>query len=171
MRWVRANAGKYNVDPNHIGAFGHSAGAQLACLLGMEDTRDNSDSALAKYSSRVQAVVDASGPVDFTRDHDAEGDAFFTAFLGADFKQNPEAWREASPVFHVDKKNAPFLIVQGTADESVPVAQADELYEKLKAAGVPVQIEKFDDGHMFSKPENRHKMALDTQAFFDKYLH
>ncbi len=62
VRWIRANAAKYRVDPNRIGAFGHSAGAQLAALLGMEDTRDNSDPSLAKYSSKVQAVVDVSGP-------------------------------------------------------------------------------------------------------------
>lgn len=171
VRWVRSNAGKYGVSPDHIGAFGHSAGAQLACLLGMEDTRDNSDASLAGFSSRVQAVVDVSGPVDFTRDHDPERDAFMTAFLGADSKQNGDAWRDASPVFHVDKKSAPFLIVHGTADESVSLTQADELYEKLKSSGIPVQILKLDDGHVFSKPENRHRLALETQTFFDHYLH
>jgi acetyl esterase/lipase len=60
--WLRANAVKYNIAPERIGAYGHSAGAQLAALLGMLDTRDNSDPALAKYSSKVQAVVDSSGP-------------------------------------------------------------------------------------------------------------
>jgi len=44
VRWIRANADKYGVNPEKIGAFGHSAGAQLASLLGLEDTRDNSDS-------------------------------------------------------------------------------------------------------------------------------
>ena len=82
VRWLRANARKYNIDPNHIGAFGHSAGAQLAALLGMEDTRDTSDPALAKYSSRVQAVVDVSGPTDFLKDHDPDGDAFLAIFFG-----------------------------------------------------------------------------------------
>src|SRR5580700_4277717 len=80
VRWVRANAGKYGVNPERMGAFGHSAGAQLASLLGMEETRDNSDPALAKYSSRVQAVVDASGPTDFTTDRDPDGDAFLSSF-------------------------------------------------------------------------------------------
>ena len=171
VRWVRGNSAKYGVTPDRIGAFGHSAGAQLACLLGMEDTRDNSDPNLARFSSRVQAVVDVSGPVDFTRDRDPEGDAFLTAFVGADFNQNADAWRNASPVFHVDKKSAPFLIVHGTADESVPVAQADELYDKLRSFGIPVQILKLDDGHTFSKPENRHRLAFETQTFFDHYLH
>jgi acetyl esterase/lipase len=62
VRWERANSAKYNVDPNHTGAYGHSAGGQIAVLLGMLETRDNSDAALAKYSSKVQAVVDATGP-------------------------------------------------------------------------------------------------------------
>lgn len=170
VRWVRANASKYGVDPDHIGAFGHSAGAQLAALLGMEDTRDNSDPALAKYSSRVEAVVDVSGPSDFTRDHDADGDQFLTNFLGAPFSQNPGVWRDASPVFHVSKKDAPFLIFHGTKDESVPVAQAQELYDKLKSAGVPADFVKVDDVHTFRTPEARMQLALQTREFFSRYL-
>ena len=81
VRWVRANAAKYRVDPEHIGAFGHSAGAQLAALLGMEDTRENSDAALAKYSSRVQAVVDVSGPTDFTTNRERRRSDFLANFL------------------------------------------------------------------------------------------
>jgi acetyl esterase/lipase len=170
VRWVRANASKYGVNPDRIGAFGHSAGAQLAALLGMEDTRDNSDAALARYSSRVQAVVDVSGPADFTTDRDADGDAFLTNFLGGDYAKHPELWREASPVFHVSKENAPFLILHGTQDKEVPISQAQELYDKLKAGGVPVSFIKFDDVHTFQSPENRRRTALETGEFFSKYL-
>jgi len=170
VRWIRANAAKYRVDADRIGAFGHSAGAQLAALLGMEDTRDNSDPTLAKYSSRVQAVVDVSGPSDFTTDHDPDGDAFLTAFLGGDFSRNPEGWRDASPVFHVSKTNAPFLIIHGTKDENVPIAQAQELYEKFKSAGVPANFIKVEDVHTFADPENRKRTAEETAEFFYKYL-
>jgi acetyl esterase/lipase len=170
VRWVRANASKYSVDPDHIGAFGHSAGAQLAALLGMEDTRDNSDPPLAKFSSRVQAVVDVSGPSDFTTNHDPDGDQFLTSFLGASFSQNPQAWRDASPVFHVAKNDAPFLIFHGTKDENVPIAQAQELYDKLKSAGVPVTLIKVDDVHTFRTPEARMQLALESREFFSRYL-
>jgi acetyl esterase/lipase len=170
VRWVRANAGKYGVNPERVGAFGHSAGAQLAALLGMEDTRDNSDPALAKYSSRVQAVVDVSGPTDFTVDRDADGDAFLASFLGAEFSKQPELWRDASPVFHVAKGDAAFLIVHGTKDDSVPVSQAQELFEKLKAAGVRVNFVKVDDGHTFEGPENRRELAIETRDFFFEHL-
>ncbi len=170
VRWVRAYASKYGVDPDHLGAFGHSAGAQLAALLGMEDTRDNSDRALAKYSSRVQAVVDVSGPSDFTTNHDPDGDEFLTAFLGASYAKNPEAWRDASPVFHISKNDAPFLIFHGTQDQDVPVAQAQELYDKLKSAGVPVELVKVEDVHTFRTPEARMQLAVQTREFFSRYL-
>jgi acetyl esterase/lipase len=170
VRWIRANAAKYKIDPDHIGAFGHSAGAQLAALLGMEITRDNSDPALAKYSSQVQAVVDASGPTDFTTDHDAEGDAFLSAFLGGDYAHHPEIWRDASPVFHVSKSNSPFLIIHGTQDKDVPMAQAEELADKLKQAGVSVKLVKVEDGHTFQKPEARKQLAFEAQAFFFQNL-
>jgi len=170
VRWLRANAARYNIDPNHIGAFGHSAGAQLAALLGMEDTRDNSDPALARYSSRVQAVVDVSGPTDFTTDRDPEGDAQLTEFLGGDYGKAPEAWQNASPVFHVAKSNAPFLIVHGTRDQMVPIAQAQKLYDKLKQAGANVSFVKIDDVHTFQTPGARRRLALETQTFFNRYL-
>lgn len=170
VRWLRANAAKYNVNPDRIGAFGHSAGAQLAALLGMEDTRDNSDPELAKYSSRVNAVVDVSGPTDFTKDHDRDGDALLANLLGADYSKDPEAWREASPVFHVSPSAAPFLIVHGTRDPDVSIGQSQELYEKLQQAGVPVTFVKVDDVHTFQTPEARHRLAIETLAFFNRYL-
>jgi|SRR5580704_1606623 acetyl esterase/lipase len=170
VRWVRANAAKYRVDPDHIGAFGHSAGAQLAALLGMEETRDNSDPVLAKYSSRVQAVVDVSGPGDFTLGHDADGDAFLTSFFGGTYAQHPEIWQDASPVFHVSKKVSPFLIVHGTQDPDVPIAQSQELADKLKHAGVPVKFVKVEDVHTFQTPEARKRLVLETRDFFAQYL-
>jgi acetyl esterase/lipase len=170
VRWLRANAAKYNLDPNHIGVFGHSAGAQLAALLGMEDARDNSDAALAKYSSRVQAVVDVSGPSDFLTNRDADGDTALALLFGGDYTKLPEVWRSASPVFHVEKSNAPFLIVHGISDPEVPIAQAQELYDKLQQAGVPVIFIKLDDGHTFRTPESRRRLAMETLTFFNQYL-
>ncbi len=170
VRWLRANAAKYNIDPGHVGAFGHSAGAQLASLLGMEDTRDNSDPALAKYSSRVQAVVDVSGPTDFLANRGADGETFLAKLFGGTYDKIPEVWRSASPVYNVAKSNAPFLIVHGTQDENVPIAQAQELYEKLELAGVPVNFVKVDAGHTFTTPEARHRLAAETHSFFNAYL-
>lgn len=170
VRWIRANAARYEVNADRIGAYGHSAGGQLAALLGMEDTRDNSDPALARYSSRVQAVVDVSGPSDFTSDHDPDGDTFLAAFLGADYSKDPKAWRDASPVFHVAKGDAPFLIFHGTRDENVPIAQSEELADRLKQAGVGETLIKVDDVHTFQTREARVRLALATLQFFNRYL-
>ncbi|HEX3685541.1 MAG TPA: alpha/beta hydrolase [Bryobacteraceae bacterium] len=170
VRWVRAHSAQYGVNPQRIGAFGHSAGAQLAALLGLEDTRDNSDPELAKYSSKVQAVVDVSGPTDFTRDHDSDGNAFLAEFLGVAYAKHPEVWRNASPVFQVSKDDAPFLILHGTQDDEVPIAQSQELLAKLQSAGVPASLIKVDDVHTFQTPEARRELALQTLAFFDRYL-
>jgi acetyl esterase/lipase len=170
VRWIRANAAKYQVDPDHIGAFGHSAGAQLAALLGMEDTRDNSDAPLAKYSSEVQAVVEVSGPSDFTIHRDADDDAFLATFFGGNYAQRSQVWQDASPVFHVSKKVSPFLIMHGTQDADVPIAQSQELADKLKQAGASVKFVTVEDVHTFQTPEARKRLALETQAFFTQYL-
>jgi acetyl esterase/lipase len=170
VRWIRANAAKYSVDPQHVGAFGHSAGAQLAALLGMEDTRDNSDPALAKYSSKVQAVVDVSGPTDFTAHNDPDAIGFLTAFFGGDYAQHAKVWQGASPAFHAAKDVAPFLIIHGTQDESVPLAQAQELADKLKQAGAAVKFVTVEDVHTFRTPEARRRLAFETREFFTEYL-
>jgi acetyl esterase/lipase len=170
VRWVRANSAKYNIDPAHIGAYGHSAGAQIATLLGMMETRDNSDVTLAKYSSKVQAVVDASGPTDFTKDTDDDAKPFLTNFLGADFATHPAVWRDASPLFHVAKSNAPILIIHGTHDEMVPISQAEELNDALTKAGATVKFLRLDSDHMFHEPGPHRQLVLETQAFFDRYL-
>ena len=170
VRWIRANATKYRVDPEHVGAFGHSAGAQLAALLGMEDTRDNSDPALEKYSSRVQAVVDVSGPTDFTTHHDPEDVAFLSSFLGGNYAERPKIWQDASPAFHAAKQVAPFLVIHGTKDSDVPIAQAQELVDKLKQAGASVKFVTVDDVHTFQTPEAKRRLALETRDFFAQYL-
>ena len=170
VRWIRAHAGKYGVDRDRIGAFGYSAGGQLAALLGLEDTRDNSDPALARYSSRVVAVVDISGPSDFTTNRDAESDAFLTTFFGGDYVQKGDIWRDASPVFHISRKAAPFLIVHGIRDANVPFAQAQELCDKLKQARVHVEFLKLDEGHDFESPDSYKRLTQETRNFLAQYL-
>jgi dipeptidyl aminopeptidase/acylaminoacyl peptidase len=118
----------------------------------------------------VQAVVDVSGPSDFLTNHDPDGDALLAALFGGDYSKLPDVWRSASPVSHIDKSNAPFLIVHGTHDDMVEIAQAQELYDKLRQAGVPATFIKVDDGHTFQTAEARHQLAFESLTFFSYYL-
>ena len=68
------------------------------------------------------------------------------------------------------KNSAPFLIVHGTRDENVPIAQSEALADLLHAAGVPVTLIKVDDGHTFQTPEARRRLAFEALAFFNRYL-
>lgn len=161
VRWVRANAAKYGVNPDKIGVFGHSAGAQMAALLAMEDTPGT------KYSSKVQAAVVVSGPSDFTTQHDSGNVAFLTKFMGA----NRSVWREASPVSHGAKSDAPILVVHGVNDPAVPIAQAQELVDTLQSEGATVSFVKLDGGHTFEdNPVSRRRLAIETLTFFKTYL-
>jgi dipeptidyl aminopeptidase/acylaminoacyl peptidase len=118
----------------------------------------------------VQAVVDVSGPTDFTADRNTDGAAFLENLLGASYAADPGGWRDASPAFHISKDNAPFLIVHGAEDENVPIGQAQQFYEKMQAAGVVVKFIKVNAGHTFQTPEARRQLAVETLAFFQRYL-
>lgn len=83
VRWVRANAATHGVDPERVGAFGHSSGGQLVAFLGTRDTRDNTDAGLAGFPSWATRVVDVAGPMDFTiPSADPETNATTIAILG-----------------------------------------------------------------------------------------
>lgn len=176
VRWVRAHAAKYGVDPERVGAMGGSAGGHLVALLGTRDTRDNSDPALAAYSSRVCCVVDLFGPTDLTRDFPVMGGglpvrALVSGLVGKPIGEAREAYRDASPLFFVDKKTVPFLIVHGTEDPIVPLEQSQLLHDALRKAGIESTLLKLEgEGHGFKKKENTDRMLLTTVEFLEKHL-
>jgi acetyl esterase/lipase len=164
VRWLRANAQKYRLHPDHIGVVGFSAGGHLACMLGVTDkdsglegTGGNPD-----QSSRVQAVVSFFGPTDFTtRDlpKDLEKEVVIP-FLGGSFAEKPEVYQKASPVRYVTKNAPPFLFVHGTDDKLVALDQSKRLAEKLKGVGVSARVVVLEgEGHGFSDAANRQAMT------------
>ena len=179
VRWIRANAATYHFDPDHIGAWGHSAGGHLAALLGtsggvaeLEGTGDNST-----FSSRVQAVCDMAGPSDILQFYQsvsgssdgmaAIAKSSIEQFLGGSVEQNRAKAIAASPTTYVSKDDAPFLIIHGENDMSIPVSQSELLASKLKAAGVHVTLIVAEDrGHGVGGPG----FSREITAFFDKYL-
>jgi len=111
-----------------------------------------------------------SGPTDFTTNHDHDGDAFLVEFFGGDYVHAKTIWEDASPVFRIGKHVAPFLIMHGTRDTDVPIAQAQELVDKLKQAGASVKFVTVDDVHTFQTPEAKRRLASEARDFFAQYL-
>ncbi len=163
VRWMRAHAADYQFDPTRLGALGDSAGAHLSLFLGTHETRDNSDKRLAAQSSRVQCVVDFYGPSDLTTlvpvTPKTDGEKAVALMLHDFFDGTPQQKgaiaHEASPIFAVDGKSAPTLILTGTADTLVPVDQSTRMADALQAAHVEVTLAiMYKEEHGFLHPEN-----------------
>ena len=176
VRHLRANAAIYNIDPERIGAIGGSAGGHLVSLLGTSgkdagwDSGENSD-----QSSRVQAVVDMFGPSDLKLMLGGSSRRYALMIFNASSLDDP-LLQTYSPVAYITPDDPPFLILHGESDQLVPLEQSQILYDKLKAAGVPVELVVVKNaGHGFrpadgdiqpSMPELV-KMVVD---FFEEYL-
>lgn len=144
IRWLRANADKYGIDPNHIGVWGASAGGHLAALLGTTNDNEYLEGSVGNYpdvSSAVQAVVDWFGPSDFFtmpigRRQFRPGEDPELLLFGGRVSEKRDLAELAGPFHHADESDVPFLIMHGDLDNLVPLAQSQALHEKLKAAGV-----------------------------------
>jgi acetyl esterase/lipase len=178
IRWIRANAATYHLDPDRIGLTGGSAGGHLVALLGTSDSSANLEGDLGKYagvSTRVRCVVDQYGPSDFlTLDqapsqvkHDGP-DTAVARLLGGAIHARPDVARAASPLTYVSSDDPPFLIIHGTDDPGVPYDQSVRLSTALQKAGVPTLFQTVDGGlhGNFRNPEIGRRIRL----FFDKYL-
>jgi acetyl esterase/lipase len=175
VRWLRAHARHYRLDPDRIGVSGASAGGHLAALLGTTGTTREFD--LGDYldqSSQVQAVCDFFGPSDFVAFAALPGyveqeDSPIVNLLGGTVRQKPELARKASPVNWVRPGTAPFLILHGDNDPLVPISQSQLLFNVLKSRGVPVQfhtIHGAGHGQGFGGPE----IGLMVAGFFEQWL-
>lgn len=149
VRWVRANAGTYGIDPNRIGATGHSAGGHLVALLGtsngVKELEGNGGN--AEFSSDVQAVCDCCGPTDLTWIAIPENRKKFSVlydvtavYLGGPVDQRRDLAHLVSPLHHVSKSAAPMLIIHGEADTVVSVDESVILHQALQRVGADVAL-------------------------------
>ena len=174
VRWLRANAARYNIDPDHIGVVGFASGGHLACMLavtdktdGLEGTGGNPD-----QSSRVQAAASFFGPTDLTAKDWGKDVATLNLIplLGGTAEERPEAYRKASPLTYAGKESAPLLLVHGAEDKMVPVGQSRRLYDKIAAAGGSATLIVVEgEGHGF-RPEKLRECLAQMITFFDKQL-
>jgi len=148
IRWIRANAARYQLDPGKIVAAGGSAGGHLAALLGtsgeikeMEDLSSGNP----EQSSRVNAVVEWYGPIDFLQmdpQHTELGQAAYHSvenspesnLIGGNITANPDTCYAANPMKYITKNTPPFYIQHGKADVAVPYLQSVKLADALRTA-------------------------------------
>ncbi len=174
VRWLRANAKKYRVNPDRIGALGFSAGGHLVCLLGTTDKGDGleGNGGNPEQSSRVQAVVSFFGPTDFTVKNwsdDVEKE-ILAPLLGGSFKDKPEQYRKASPIVYVTRDDPPFLFFHGTEDKVVAIRHSRLLAEKLQSVGVSAKlVEMAGEGHGW-KGDKLLDSLKQMQQFLDERL-
>lgn len=150
VRWLRAHAQEYNLEPDRFAVWGESAGGHLVALLGT--TADVSEFDVGEnlgVSSRVQAVVDCFGPTDFLQmdehrlpngmAHDPADSPESKLVRGA-IQENKDKVARANPITYVTSGDAPFLIIHGDMDPLVPHHQSELLEAALKKAGAPVSF-------------------------------
>jgi acetyl esterase/lipase len=173
VRWVKAHAKEYDIDPERMGAMGFSAGGHLALMLGLTAPADGLDGEVPAGGpdSRVKAVVNYFGPTDLgASDIPDVSKPLVKDFLGALAKDRPDLAAKASPLTYVTKDDAPVLTFQGTKDPLVPPTQATKLAEAMTAAGVPGRIELLvGASHGWGEPELSRTKA-ETFTFLDRYL-
>jgi acetyl esterase/lipase len=179
IRWLRAHAKEYNINPQRIGVWGSSAGGHLVALLGTSgNVRElEGDEGNLDQSSRVQAVCDWFGPTDFLQmaahmlpgakmEHDTANSPE-SRLVGGPVQENKEKVAKANPITYVSKDDPPFLIMHGDKDPLVPHHQSEILAEALKKAGVDVTFKTVEGaGHGFGGPE----VMKMVEVFFDKHL-
>lgn len=140
VRFLRAHAAEYGIDPKRVGAWGNSAGGHLALMLGMSGTEKSleGDGSCREQSSVVQAVVSDSGPIDLVHQYEHNQvryavNAFLTGPPEGDRLKN---YKQASPRTYVSAQTPPLLLIYGGNDEQVGVETADEFVVALNQSGV-----------------------------------
>ncbi|UUO05708.1 alpha/beta hydrolase [Blastopirellula sp. J2-11] len=180
VRWLRANAGKYGINPDQFGVWGSSAGGHLVSLLGTtSDSGEFNKGEHLDVSSRVQAVCDYYGPTDLlqmdvnaipgARLKHLDPNSPESKLIGGPILENKAKAAKANPIEYISEMTPPFLIVHGDADPTVAHYQSELLFEALKKAELPVHFHTIEGGG-HGKGFGGAEVSDMVNQFFDRTL-
>jgi acetyl esterase/lipase len=131
LAWMHQHAAEWQFDPARVAVYGYSAGAHLACLLGLQvDNRPQ--------LPRPRAVVAGGTPCDF--EWLAPNSSALAYFLGGTRRERPDVYRQASPVAHASADDPPVYLFHGEKDRLVPLISPQRLQRRLAAVGVTCEL-------------------------------
>ena len=175
IRWIRGHAKEYNLDPDHIGVTGTSAGGHLVCLLGLTEGVKELEGSIGEFtslSSRVTCVANMCGPTDMASplmqgEAALKDDPAVAGLLGGPIAEKAAEAKASSPLTYIGAGKPPFLTAHGTKDMRVNFTNATRLHEALtKAGNSSILLAMTDAGHGFGSPELNHRV----RQFFDMHL-
>lgn len=172
LAWMAANATRYRIDPARIAVVGASSGAHIAALLGSAHRPGGAGQPITR------AVVLISGLLDlvYFAENRIWSDEYrmwidFAPLIGASYDEDAQQWRQASPIAHVGAGDPPVLIIHGTSDSTLPMAQAERYYHAARAAGVQAEFMPVHDGTHEMTNEFAYSATLDRiKAFLARWL-
>lgn len=170
IRYLRANAKKYAIDPERVAIWGTSSGANAAMLVGLTgDEEKYKTPDYPEQSDSVSAVVSCFAPMDVEETfkytaHVPGNQLLQYCLFGLDKKKWPEIMREMSPLYQVKdgQKYPPFQLFHGDADKVVPYKQMEEMYEKLQSVGASVEAYRVTDAN--------HELDFWSQRIYETVL-
>lgn len=195
VRWLRKNAGKYQINPDKVGAWGYSAGGHLSILLGTSSGIPELEGENSEISSKIQAVCNWYGPTDFSQVPPAFTEAITPELvkdksyrkrrwflytlathqlIGSPVSKNSKLTQLANPINYIDPSDPPVLIMHGKKDNVVPISQSEILYKALQKNRVSVTFSRPQDrGHNFEGKNGEFydpQLIKETVTFFDQHL-
>lgn len=175
IRYVKTNAGKYQIDTSSVAVLGFSAGGQLAALLGVtgNDPAFEGDSCYQTAGTGVQAILDLDGTLSFVHPESGEGNdskgiSAATYWFGYPKKENTALWKAASPLTYVGPHTPPTLFLNSSVDRMH--AGRDDFMKVLKQQGIYTEVHTFDGSpHTFPLFEPWfHQVVEKVDAFLQK---